>query len=65
VFGGTRADEHAMRRAGASYEDIAQAGGGIASTVAATRAASDDELRARLAGLLRECERQGTTTVEV
>ena len=36
VFGGTRADEHAMRRAGASYEEIAKAGGGIASTVART-----------------------------
>src|SRR3954452_9435714 len=44
VFGGTRADEHAMRRAGASYEEIASAGGGIASTVARTAAASDDEL---------------------
>ena len=33
VFGGTRADEHAMRRAGATYEEIAKAGGGIASTV--------------------------------
>src|ERR671921_1588550 len=40
VFGGNRADEHAMRRAGASYADIAKAGGGIASTVARTRAAS-------------------------
>src|ERR1041385_1809678 len=45
VFGGTRADEHAMRRAGASYEEIARAGGGIASTVKRTAAASDDELR--------------------
>ena len=44
VFGGTRADEHAMRRAGASYEDIAKAGGGIASTVKRTAAASDEEL---------------------
>src|ERR1700745_3170053 len=33
VFGGTRADEHAMRRAGASYEQIAKAGGGTASKV--------------------------------
>src|SRR5687768_6153677 len=40
VFGGNRADEHAMRRAGASYEEIANAGGGIASTVSRTRAAS-------------------------
>ena len=36
VFGGNRADEHAMRRAGATYEEIAKAGGGIASTVART-----------------------------
>ena len=40
VFGGNRAAEHAMRRAGATYEEIAKAGGGIASTVAATKAAS-------------------------
>src|SRR6478609_7106712 len=44
IFGGTRADEHAMRRAGASYEDISKAGGGIASTVAKTAAASDEQL---------------------
>src|ERR1700745_1814167 len=41
IFGGTRADEHAMRRAGASYEEIAKAGGGIVSTVKRTSAASD------------------------
>ena len=65
VFGGTRADEHAMRRAGASYEEIAKAGGGIASTVARTAAASDDQLldqgRLRLHALMRG----GCTTVEV
>ncbi|GLR47558.1 imidazolonepropionase [Sphingomonas astaxanthinifaciens] len=65
VFGGTRATEHAMRRAGASYEDIASAGGGIASTVAATAAASVTELleqsRARLHALMRG----GVTTVEI
>ena len=44
VFGGTRAAEHAQRRAGASYEEIARAGGGIASTVRATAAASVTEL---------------------
>src|ERR1044071_3256755 len=44
VFGGTRADEHAMRRAGASYEEIAKTGGGIASTVDKTKAASASEL---------------------
>ena len=65
VFGGSRADEHAMRRAGASYEEIAKAGGGIASTVARTAAASDDQLldqgRLRLHALMRG----GCTTVEV
>src|SRR3954466_11896423 len=65
VFGGPRADEHAMRRAGASYEQIAQAGGGIASTVKRTAAASDAELieqsRLRLHALMRG----GCTTVEV
>src|SRR3569832_785641 len=49
VFGGTRADEHAMRRAGATYEEIAKAGGGIASTVKRTREASESELLASAA----------------
>ena len=40
IFGGNRADEHAMRRAGPTYEEIAKAGGGIASTVKKTAAAS-------------------------
>src|SRR5678816_1704775 len=44
VFGGTRALEHALRRAGATYEEIAKSGGGIASTIAETRKASDNEL---------------------
>ena len=57
VFGGTRASEHAMRRAGATYEQIAQAGGGIASTVAATKAASADELRASARRRLHEIGR--------
>jgi imidazolonepropionase len=65
VFGGTRAAEHAQRRAGASYEEIARAGGGIASTVRATAAASVTELleqsRARLHALMRG----GVTTVEI
>src|SRR5919107_2375927 len=56
IFGGTRADEHAMRRAGASYEEIAKAGGGIASTVTRTAAASDDQVldasRRRLRALM-------------
>jgi imidazolonepropionase len=65
IFGGNRADEHAMRRAGASYEEIAKAGGGIASTVAKTKAASDAQLleqsRARLHALMGG----GCTTIEI
>jgi imidazolonepropionase len=65
IFGGDRAQEFEMRLAGASYEDIARAGGGIVSTVRATRAASDNALVAcalrRLDALLAE----GVTTVEV
>ena len=64
VFGGTRADEHAMRRAGATYEAIAKAGGGIASTVARTKAASDDELLAQSRRRLHALMRGGCTTVE-
>jgi imidazolonepropionase len=65
VFGGTRADEHAMRRAGASYAEIAEAGGGIASTVARTRAASDEELLDQSRRRLRALMAGGCTTVEV
>lgn len=65
VFGGTRADEHAMRRAGASYEEIAKAGGGIASTVAKTNAASDDELLEQSRRRLHALMRGGCTTIEI
>ena len=65
VFAGTRAGEHAMRRAGASYEDIAKAGGGIASTVAATKAASDDQLRDQSRRRLVALMAGGVTTVEI
>jgi imidazolonepropionase len=65
VFGGNRAEEHAMRRAGASYEKIANAGGGIASTVAKTAAASDGELLEQSRGRLHALMRGGCTTVEV
>jgi imidazolonepropionase len=65
VFGGNRADEHAMRRAGATYEEIARAGGGIASTVAKTRAASDEELLAQSRARLHALMAGGCTTVEV
>ncbi|HYP72498.1 MAG TPA: imidazolonepropionase [Microbacterium sp.] len=60
VFGGDRADEFEARMAGVAY-----AAGGIRRTVAATRAATDDELRGRLAGLVAELHAQGTTTFEV
>ena len=65
VFAGTRADEHAMRRAGASYEEIAKAGGGIASTVAKTSAASDEELLEQSRRRLHALMRGGCTTIEV
>lgn len=65
VFGGTRADEHAMRRAGATYEQIAAAGGGIASTVKRTAVASDEELLDQSRNRLHALMRGGCTTVEV
>jgi imidazolonepropionase len=65
VYGGDRAHEFELRLQGASYEEIARAGGGILSTVTATRAASEDALFAsadrRLSALLSE----GVTTVEI
>ena len=65
VFAGTRATEHAMRRAGATYEQIAKAGGGIASTVAATKAASADDLREQSYRRLHALMAGGVTTVEI
>jgi imidazolonepropionase len=65
VFGGTRADEHAMRRAGASYEEIAEAGGGIASTVKRTVEASDEQLLAQSRRRLDALMSGGCTTVEI
>jgi imidazolonepropionase len=65
VFGGTRALEHAMRRAGATYEEIAKSGGGIASTVAETRKASDNELLEQSRRRLKALMAGGCTTVEI
>jgi len=65
VFAGDRAGEFQMRLEGASYEDIARAGGGIRSTVAATRAAGEDRLFAAAAARLRRLLGEGVTTVEV
>ncbi len=63
-FGGWRADEFEMRIQGRSYLDIAKAGGGILSTVKATRAASEDELYDKAAGLLKKIQHQGVTAIE-
>ena len=60
VFAGDRVDEFEARMRGERY-----AAGGIRSTVAATRAASDDELRDRLAAFVAELHAQGTTTFEI
>ncbi len=65
VFGGNRAAEFEQRLAGASYEDIARAGGGIMSTVRATRAASDAELLAAAGQRVRALQRDGVTTIEI
>src|SRR6476620_10484201 len=65
VFGGTRADEHAMRRAGATYEEIAKAGGGIPSTVEKPAAASVEQLLSQSSRRLNALMRGGCTTVEV
>jgi imidazolonepropionase len=65
VFGGTRADEHAMRRAGATYEEIAKAGGGITSTVKRTSAASDEQLLEQSRRRLHALMRGGCTTIEI
>jgi imidazolonepropionase len=65
VYGGHRAREFELRLGGASYEEIARAGGGIRSTVAATRAASDDTLFAAAAERARLLQAEGVTTVEI
>jgi len=65
VHGGSRAHEFEMRLEGASYEAIARAGGGILSTVAATRAASEAELLAASAPRLEALAAEGVTTIEI
>lgn len=60
VFAGDRSAEFTARMTGAPYD-----GGGIASTMAATRSASDDELRSLVAARVAEMRRQGTTTIEI
>src|SRR5471032_94732 len=65
VFGGNRSGEFEQRLEGVSYADIAAQGGGIASTVSATRAATEDELFASAHKRLRSLLRDGVTTVEI
>jgi imidazolonepropionase len=65
VFGGNRAREFEMRLQGASYEEIARAGGGILSTVRATRALDEDALVAATLKRLDALLREGVTTIEI
>lgn len=65
IFGGDRAREFELRLAGASYEEIAKAGGGIVSTMAATRAASEEELTASALPRLDALLAEGVTTIEI
>jgi imidazolonepropionase len=65
VYAGSRAHEFELRLAGASYEEIARAGGGIISTVKATRAASEEELVVASLPRLEHLINEGVTTVEI
>ncbi|KQV58762.1 MULTISPECIES: imidazolonepropionase [unclassified Caulobacter] len=65
VFAGDRAHEFELRLAGASYEEIARSGGGIVSTMRATRAASEEELVAAALPRLDALIAKGVTTVEI
>jgi len=65
VYGGARANEFAMRLAGSSYEEIARAGGGIVATVAATRAASEDELIDHALPRLQQLLDEGVCAIEI
>jgi len=65
VYGGNRAGEFEQRLNGASYEDIARAGGGIVSTVTATRAATELELQAQSTPRLQALLAEGVTTLEI
>lgn len=65
MFAGDRAQEFALRSAGTTYQEIAQRGGGILSTVARVRAATKKELKRATLRYLNEMMRHGTTTVEI
>ena len=65
VYGGQRANEFAMRLAGASYEEVAKAGGGIVSSVRATREADEDTLFAQAAPRLEALLADGVCAIEI
>ncbi len=65
VFGGSRENEVALRSAGATYQQIAESGGGIISTVRSTREASKKDLKKRARAHLNGALRSGTTTIEI
>ena len=65
VYGGQRANEFAMRLAGATYEEVAKAGGGIVSSVRATREASEDELFALAVPRLQALLAEGVCAIEI
>ena len=65
VFGGNRAREFELRLKGATYEELQQAGGGILSTVNATRAATDEELLRAAKKYSESLKREGVTTIEI
>jgi imidazolonepropionase len=65
IWGGTRTHEYELRLRGASYEDIARSGGGILSTVTATRALEEDQLVAQSAPRLEALLKEGVTTIEI
>ncbi|CAB3752760.1 imidazolonepropionase [Paraburkholderia solisilvae] len=65
VYGGQRADEFAQRLAGVSYEEIARRGGGIVSTVRATRAADENTLLRTAAARLEPLIAEGVTAIEI
>ncbi|WP_448567269.1 imidazolonepropionase [Thalassotalea ganghwensis] len=65
IYGGNRANEFEMRLMGKSYEEIAKAGGGILSTVAATRSASEMDLFNSALKRLKALHEQGVTTIEI
>jgi imidazolonepropionase len=65
VYAGNRANEFEMRLAGATYEEVARAGGGIVSSVKGVRAASEDELVAQSLPRLDALMAEGVTTIEI